>query len=155
LEKQKPQIDTTLCADKRVNRIFSIVSANEIKVSTIYQKIERNRIESMHGKNPKKISNVYRFTDNNILTSSTCTAYSTGDTDIIIYLYFKADELIKVKTVSFDMANNKTEYNYYFDNKQLINKEVEMSGIHGAKFYIDRAARLTKNLKKRPFKFPL
>ncbi len=139
----------------KISHIDSLVSVNERKVSTVYQKIERNTIERMHSRNPDNISNVYRFTDDKILISTTFSAYSVGDTDMIVTLYFSEDDLIKAKTVSFDLQSNKTEHYYYYEDNKLINKETEMSGIHGASFYVDRAVRLRRNLKKRPFKFPL
>ncbi len=134
--------------------IDNIVAVNETKVSTTFEKIEKNRIWASHGRNPNKISNVYRFSDNNVLISSTFTAYSIGDNDMIINLYFDSNHLIKAKTAYFDLNNKRIENNYYYSNNQLINKEVEMSGIHGASYYVERAIRLRKELKKRPIKIP-
>jgi hypothetical protein len=109
----------------------------------------------MHGKNPSKVAEIYRFTDNGILVSSTSMAYSIGDTEIIINLYFDSEKLVKAKTVSFDLNNNRNEYNYYYHDNQLINKDIEMKGIHGSKHYLDLANIIRRNLKKRPIKFPL
>jgi hypothetical protein len=138
----------------KIRDIDSIVAVNENRVSTIFQKIGKSKIETMHGRNPKKNADVYRYTDSNVLLSATFAAYSISDTAIIINLYFDSGNLIKAKTVYFGSDNKRSEYNYYYHNNQLINKEAEMSGIHRSDFYVERAARLRRQLKKRPIKFP-
>jgi hypothetical protein len=138
----------------QILEIDNLVTLNETKVASTFEKTEKNKTWSSHGRNPDKISNVYRFADNNILISTTYTAYSIGDTDMIINFYFDSDHLIKAKTAYFDINNKRIETNYYYSNNQLINKEVEMSGIHGANYYVERAIRIRKELKKRPIKVP-
>ena len=138
----------------KILSIDNMVTVNETKIATTFEKTEKNKIWSSHGRNPDKISNVYRFTDNNILLSSTYTAYSIGDTDMIINLYFDSIYLIKAKTAYFDINNNKIENTYYYSNNQLINKEVEMSGIHGSNYYVERATQIRKELKRKPIKTP-
>ena len=136
-------------------RIDNKVLANEAKVSIIHQKIEKNKIESLHGKNPDNVSDVYRYTDKGILISQTSASYSNGDTSIVITLYFDLGNLIKAKTIYFDTNNNKNKYEYYYENNQLINKDAELSGSHTGKYYIERAKRIFKYLRKRPIKFPM
>ena len=138
----------------KIMRIDSIVAANESKVATSFQKIEKNRTWQSHGKNPKNVTDVYKFTENNMLILSTFATYTASDTELIISLYFDSNNLIKAKTTHFDFDNKKSEYNYYYENSNLINKENEMGGMHRASFYVERAIRLRRELKKRPIKFP-
>src|SRR5690606_42024787 len=54
----------------RMVRIDSLIAANESRITTVYQKTEKNRIWASHGKNPDKISVVFRFSDDSRLISS-------------------------------------------------------------------------------------
>ncbi len=138
-----------------LSRIDSIVKVRESKTSTIYQKIGKNPIEILDGKSSDKILNVYRFNDKGVLISTTFSAYSIDDTDIIVNLYYDSvGNLIKAITASFDMNNRKSTYTYYYSNDQLLNKEMEMAGIHAATYYVDLANRIRRNLKRKPIRFP-
>lgn len=138
----------------KIIRIDSIVAANEVKVAKSFQKIEKNKTWQSHGMNPKNVTDYYKFAENNMLISSTYATYTASDTELIISLYFDSNNLIKAKTTHFYFDNKKSEFNYYYENSNLINKENEMAGMHRANFYVERAIRVRRELKKRPIKFP-
>lgn len=136
-----------------IQKIDSIVTVNECRIVTVLQKTTQNKIIASHGKNPERISETYRFANNETLISFTHCAYTPGDTMIIVNLYFEEGKLIKVLTRDFDMRNTSTDYSYYYENSQLINKEMDSLGIHRGSYYTALATQIRKRLKKKPFRF--
>lgn len=136
-----------------LQNIDSIVNLNESRIVTVLQKTVQNKLIASHGKNPEKISVTYRFANNDSLISYTHCAYSPGDTLIIVNLYFKEGKLTKALTRDFDMNNKSTDYPYYFENGQLINKEMDSVGIHKGSYYTALATQISKRLKKKPFRY--
>lgn len=134
-------------------RIDSLVTANDLSIVTVFQKTTRNKLFASHGKNPEKISVTYRFANNDTLISFTHCAYTPGDTQLVVNLYFNSGQLIKVLTMDFDMRNTPTDYPYYFDNGQLLNKDMDSLGIHKGSYYVAMAAQIRKKLKKKPIRF--
>jgi hypothetical protein len=134
-------------------KIDSIVVQNEQRVETVFQKTEINRLKSSHGKNPDYISRVYRFNSKSALLSVTYFLFSVGDTVLIINFYFDSAKLIKIKTIDSE-AINKTEDIFYYSNNLLINNETAIKGPYAPDYYVGRAMKIRKNLKRRPIKFP-
>ena len=136
--------------------IDTIVTANEGKVATIFQKMEKSSIESTgHGKNPKFVSSIYSFTDDKLLNSATdIVFFSIGDTSFIINYYFDSGQLIKVKTIIFDNNKHPDKDILYFNNNKVISEESELAGLKNPRYYLNRAKELIKKLKRKPIRFP-
>lgn len=134
--------------------INNLITTNESKIVTVYQEIEKNKIRTIDGKDPAYILSTYRFISNKVLTSATFIAYSINDTSLIINYYFNSEELIKVNVTSFDLNNNPSKDEYYFDNNSLINTSSPTNGPYLPSYYLKRATELLKKIKKSPIKFP-
>jgi hypothetical protein len=136
-----------------LQKIDSLITANESRIVTSFQKTIRNTSWASHGKNPERISVTYRFANNDTLISFTHCAYTPEDTQIIVNLYFNSGRLIKAITRDFDMKNKPTDYPYYYDNSQLLNNEMDSLGIHKGTYYTTMAAQIRKRLKRKPIRF--
>ena len=138
-----------------LSEIDRTVKDNEGNVSIVYQKTEKNRIESMHGKNPSHVVTIFKIAEQEVLLSVTFITLSVDDTSLILHYYFNKGQLIKVGVTNFgDFDNFKSGNSYYFGSGQLINKGADTLGPYKSTFLIERAAKMQKEFKKRPIRFP-
>lgn len=133
--------------------IDSIISANDKKVETTFQKTERNRIESLHGKSPDYSTYIIRLSSDASLLSVDMISFSPGDTSMTIKLYFDGKNLIKAHSFFTWRDSSVTENVFYFDKNKILNVVTEP--VYVPTKYLEWGQIYLKQLKKRPIRFPL